>query len=162
VINFDPNFLTAVQTLNLTVGGSGKATVTNGSATFPITGGSFTYQQSGSPKFGGDVKHDGSGISLTGGPAKIEMTNFDIDPAGGKVFGDVTANGQSLGSHIALFTVDGSSAQPPQKCGSTVVEQGLKLTVAQAAADALNKAFNTTAVTANAAVGSATLTMAGS
>ena len=54
-----------------------------GVASFPITGGNVTYYTPGteSPYVQGMIDHDGCGLSLTGGGKKVELTDFEVDPA---------------------------------------------------------------------------------
>ena len=62
----------------------------------------------------GDIQHQGSGISLTAGATKVELTNFDIDPGASKLYGDVSVNGTQAASHAYLFYLDGTTLKALQ------------------------------------------------
>jgi hypothetical protein len=68
-VTLDEEFASGLETLKLTPAPVGDATIEDGIATFPITGGNVTYYEPGSanPYVRGMIMHDGSGLSLTGG-----------------------------------------------------------------------------------------------
>ncbi len=47
-----------------------------------------------SPYVIGQVQHEGSGLSLTAGGTKVEITNLNVDPGVSRVYGDVSVNGK--------------------------------------------------------------------
>lgn len=155
------NFTGALKTLGLTPGVTGTAQLANGSLIFPITGGNVTVYTPGThnPYVTGSIKHDGSGITLTGGATVVGLSNFTIDPGGSKLFGDVTANGAAVGSQLYLFNLDGSTLQPLQAdaAAGTATLTGTTVYISPDAAALLNKTFSTTAVTDKLDVGIATI-----
>lgn len=156
-IEFDQNYLTALKTLNLTPTGTGQAQVSGNTATFPVTGGSFTLSGSTAS---GTIQHAG-GIKLGSGATAITLDNFVLDPAANKMYGDIMVAGQTAGSHVGLFDISSSGASVQGSSGSATIS-GLKLTLSNDAASALNKAMNTTAIQGNFPVGTATVTLQGS
>lgn len=161
-VALDPGFVQALTTLKLTPGVVGSASLAGGSVSFPITGGNVTYYTPGtkSPFVQGDIKHAGSGLSLTAGATKVELTNFDIDPGTSHLFGDVSVNGQPAASHAYLFYLDGTTLKPLQSgADNTAILQGTTVTVSGDAAATLNKVFKTDAVKAGLKVGIATITV---
>jgi len=159
----DPAFLTGVTSLKLTPGVVGKATLTNGTLAFPITGGDATYYTPGSrdPYVESNIKHEGSGISLTDGKTKVELTNFVVDAGKSILTGDVAANGTSVVKGAPLFFLDGSTLQPLQvdKAAGTGVLFGTTVSLTKEAAELLNKTYNTTALAEFFKVGVARITL---
>jgi hypothetical protein len=160
-VTLDSGFTGALSTLQLTPGVTGTARLSNGVLSFPITGGKLTYYKPGtvSPFVQGDIKHDGSGISLTGGATKVELTNFDIDPGASKLYGDVSVNGTQAASHAYLFYLDGTTLKALQTQGDTAILEGTKVEVSPDAAGLLNQTFKTDAVKADLLVGIAKITV---
>ncbi|WP_423919753.1 hypothetical protein ACPEEZ_12910 [Frigoribacterium sp. 2-23] len=159
----DASFVDALTTLGLTPGVVGNATFANGTFSFPITGGNVDYYDpSGSvrPYVQGDIKHDNSGLSLTAGDTKVELTNFDIDPGASKLYGDVIVNGQTAASHAYLFNLWGGSLKPLQMEGDNAVLEGTTVHISSDAAGLLNQTFKTDAVKAEMLVGVAKITVA--
>jgi hypothetical protein len=160
-VALDSNFVAALTSLKLTPGVVGTAKLTDGSLVFPITGGNVKYYTPGTvtPYVQGDIKHDGSGFSLSAGDTKVELTNFDIDPAASMLYGDVSVNGASAATHALLFNLDGTTLKPLQTSGNTAILEGTTVHVSTVAADLLDKTFNTTAVKSNLLVGIAKITV---
>ncbi|MEV0246593.1 hypothetical protein AB0H76_08410 [Nocardia sp. NPDC050712] len=161
-VALDKGFTDALTSLGLTPGIVGGATLDNGSVSFPITGGQVKYYTPGTvnPYVQGDIKHNGSGLSLAAGATTVELTNFDIDPGTSVLYGDVSVNGAPAASHALLFNLDGSTLQPLQNGpDSTAILQGTRVLVSADAAALLNKTFNTDAVKAGLLVGIATITL---
>ncbi len=160
-------FTDALTALKLTPGVLGTAKLENGSLIFPITGGNVDYYTPGThdPYVIGDIQHQGSGITLTGGDTVVSLENFDIDPGGSKLYADVSAGTKAapgttkVGSHVYLFNLDGSTLQPLQadSAAGTATLTGTRVLVSPDAAALLNKTFNTTAVTDTLEVGIATI-----
>ena len=158
----DTGFTDALTALKLTPGTVGTATLTDGSLHFPITAGNVTYYTPGthSPYVLGDIKHDGSGLSLTSGATKVELTNFDIDPAKSELYGDVSVNGTSAAKHALIFNLNGRTLTPLQTgADTTAVLEGTTVHISSIAADLLNKTFKTDAVKAGLLVGIAKITV---
>ncbi len=162
-VTLDSAFVAGLQTLKLTPAPVGTAKIsTEGVASFPITGGSATYYKPGTvdPYVQGLINHDGSGLSLTGGGIKVELTNFNVDPGKSMLFGDVSANGTSVVQDAPLFFLDGSTLQPLRTEGSNAILEGTQVKLTKAAADLLNMTYKTTAVQEFALVGVAKITLA--
>lgn len=160
-VTLDSGFTGALTTLKLTPGVTGTAKLDNGVLTFPITGGHVTYYKPGkvSPFVQGDIQHQGSGISLTAGSTKVELTNFDIDPGASKLYGDVSVNGTQAASHAYLFYLDGTTLKALQTQGDTAILEGTKVEISPDAATLLDQTFKTDAVKANLLVGIAKITV---
>lgn len=163
-VTLDAGFVSALTSLKLTPGVVGTAKLSKaGVLTFPITGGNVKYfdpTKAYRPYVQGEIDHDGSGISLTAGDKKVELTNFVIDPGNNShLSGDVSLNGKSVVKGATIFTLDGSTLKPLSKDsdGNAVLE-GTRVLVSPDAAALLNKTFGTTAVTDKLLVGVAKIT----
>lgn len=166
-ITLDPGFVSALQSLKLTPGTIGTATLSKaGVLTFPITGGNITYYDPSTgvrPYVQGELDHNGSGLSLTSGGTKVELKNFVIDPGNhSHVNGDVYVNGKEAAKGADLFRLDGTTLNPVTKEGDAYVLQGTTVYISSTAASLLNSTFKTTAVTGSLKVGIAKLTVTGS
>ncbi len=161
-VTLDPSFLAGLTSLKLTPGPVGSAKIDGAVATFPITGGNVTYFTPGtvSPFVQGKINHDGSGLSLTGGGTKVELTNFVVDPAGSVLTGKVTANGKVAAESAPLFFLDGRTLKPLQTgAGDTAILEGTTVSLTKEAADLLNSTYNVTALTPFFKVGVAKITV---
>ena len=56
--------------------------------------------------------HEGSGLSLTAGKTKVELTDFVIDPGTSELTGTVSVNGKEAAEDALLFNLDGSTLKP--------------------------------------------------
>ena len=159
----DPGFLAGLTSLKLTPGVVGTATLKNGTLSFPITGGNATYYTPGSrtPYVESMIEHAGSGISLTDGRTKVELTNFVVDAGKSILTGDVSANGKSVVKGAPLFFLDGRTLQPLQvdKTAGTGVLYGTTVSLTKAAADLLDQTYGTTALAEFFKVGIARITL---
>jgi hypothetical protein len=160
-IALDQGFTDALTQLKLTPGVVGDAKLEDGSLVFPITGGNVTVFKPGevSPYVIGQIQHEGSGLSLTAGDTKVELTNFNVDPGVSRVYGDVTVNGEVAATSAFLFQLDGRTLKPLETEGSTAILQGTKVEISDVAAPLLNDTFKTDAVKAGLLVGIATITV---
>ncbi len=160
-IKLDKGFTDALTKLKLTPGVTGTAKLTDGSLVFPITGGNVTVFKPGqvSPYVVGQVQHEGSGLSLTAGGTKVELTNFNVDPTISKVYGDVTVNGKVAATSAHLFELDGRTLKPLQTKGNTAILEGTKVMISGTAAPLLNDTFGTDAVKTGLLVGIAKITV---
>lgn len=160
-IALDTGFTDALTSLKLTPGVTGDAKLENGSLIFPITGGNVTYFKPGtaSPYVIGQIQHEGSGLSLTAGDTKVELTNFNVDPGVSRVYGDVSVNGKVAVSSAYLFTLNGTTLKPLQSEGDTAILEGTKVFISPVAAGLLNDTFGTDAVTEDLLVGIAKITV---
>ena len=144
-VKLDPGFVKALGQLKLTPAPVGDAKITKaGSAVFPITGGNVKYYKPGSvsPYVQGRIDHDGSGLSLTGGGTKVELTDFVVDPGKSVLTGKVTANGKVAAESAPLFFLDGRTLQPLRTAseGRAVLE-GTTVKLKAEAAQLLNDTF---------------------
>lgn len=159
----DAGFLKGLTSLKLTPGVVGTAKLTDGTLSFPITGGSATYYTPGSrtPYVESAIEHDGSGISLTDGKTKVELTNFLVDAGTSMLTGDVSANGKSVVKGAPLFFLDGRTLEPLQvnESKGEGVLFGTTVSLTGAAADLLNQTYKTDALTEFFKVGVARITL---
>lgn len=162
-VKLDSGFVSALTSLGLTPGTVGTATLdaSTGTITFPITGGNVKVYKPGAvtPYVQGEIDHNGSGLSLTAGSTKVELTNFVIDPGNNSnLKGDVSVNGKSAAMGAKLFDLGGSSLQPITVDSNGVATlTGTKVVISSDAAALLNSTFKTTAVKQGLLVGVATL-----
>lgn len=161
-VALDSGFTGALQSLGVTPGTTGSATLADGSVKFPITGGNVTVYAPGTadPYVQGSIEHNGSGLSLTKGDTTVRLTNFVVDPGNPATLkGKVTANGQTVAESAVLFDLDGSTLRPIQTDAGagTATLTGTTVRLSQTAASALNMAFDTQAVQGGLTVGIATI-----
>ena len=160
-VTLDQGFVDALTSLKLTPGVVGTAKLTNGALVFPITGGNVTVFKPGqvSPYVIGQIQHEGSGLSLTAGGTKVELTNLNVDPGVSRVYGDVSVNGKVAASSAYLFKLDGRTLNPLQSGSGTATLEGTNVEISPVAAPVLNKVFKTDAVKAGLLVGIAKITV---
>ena len=162
-VALDAGFVKALGTLKLTPGTVGTAELTKaGSLVFPITGGNVKYYTPGtvSPYVQGEIDHDGSGFSLTGGGKKVELTDFVIDPGKSVLTGTVTVDGKQAAASAPLFFLDGRTLEPLKaNDNGTAVLQGTTVKLKQEAADLLNTTFGTDALKGGLVIGVAKITV---
>ena len=160
-IALDKGFTDALTSLKLTPGVVGDAKLEDGSLIFPITGGNVTVFKPGavSPYVIGQIQHEGSGLSLTAGDTKVELTNFNVDPGVSRVYGDVTVNGKVAATSAFLFQLDGRTLEPLKTEGSNAILTGTKVEISEVAAPLLNDTFKTDAVKPGLLVGIAKITV---
>ena len=161
-VTLDQGFLDALTSLGLTPGVTGTATLVDGALHFPITGGNVDYydpKEDYRPYVQGEIDHDGSGITLTGGDTVVGLSDFKIDPGTSRLTGTVTANGELVANDVFIFNLDGSTLKPltTDSNGDAVLE-GTRVLISSDAAALLNKTFNTDAVTDTLLVGIAKIT----
>jgi hypothetical protein len=163
-VTLDSGFVGALTTLKLTPAPVGSATISKaGVAKFPITGGTVTYYTPGtvSPYVQGEIDHNGSGLSLTGGGKVVELTNFVIDPGASVLTGTVTVDGKVAAPSAPLFFLDGRTLKPlaVDASNGTAVLEGTTVKLKQEAAALLNKTFGTDALKAGLVIGVAKITV---
>jgi hypothetical protein len=162
-VALDGGFVKALTSLKLTPAPVGDAKISNaGTASFPITGGNVTYYKPGtvSPYVQGDIAHDGSGLSLTGGGKKVELTDFQIDPGKSVLTGTVTVDGQEAAANAPLFFLDGRTLKPLEaKDNGTAVLEGTTVKLKAEAADLLNQTFGVDALKEGLVIGVAKITV---
>jgi hypothetical protein len=160
-VKLDQGFVDALTQLKLTPGVVGDAKLQDGSLVFPITGGNVTVFKPGqvSPYVIGQLQHENSGLSLTAGKTKVELTNLNVDPGVSRVYGDVSVNGKTAVTSAYLFSLDGRTLEPLAAQGDTAVLEGTKVSISPVAAPLLNKTFKTDAVKPGLLVGIAKITV---
>ena len=162
-VTLDSGFVKALGTLKLTPAPVGTADISKaGVASFPITGGNVTYYTPGtqSPYVQGMIDHNGSGLSLTGGGKKVELTDFEIDPGKSVLTGKVTVDGKVAADSAPLFFLDGRTLKPLEsKPNGTAVLEGTTVKVKDESAQLLNDTFGVTALEGGLPVGIAKITV---
>ncbi len=163
-VALDAGFVKALGTLKLTPGVVGTAKLSDGTVTFPITGGFIDYWKPSlgyRPYVQGNLLHEGSGISLTGGGKTVSLEDFIIHPGTpATITGTVELNGKTVGTNIDIFRLNGTTLKPvTQDSDGDTVLTGTQVFVSDDAAALLNKTYGTTAVTGDLKVGVATLTV---
>ncbi len=161
-VTLDAGFVEALSTLKLTPAPVGDAKITKaGVARFPITGGNLTYYEPGtvSPYVQGEIDHEGSGLSLTGGGKVVELTDFVVDPGASVLTGKVSVDGEVAAESAPLFFLDGRTLEPLQASGSTAVLEGTTVKLKEEAATLLNDTFGTDALKGGMVIGVAKITV---
>jgi hypothetical protein len=162
-VTLDAGFVKALGSLKLTPAPVGSAQISKaGVASFPITGDNVTYYTPGteSPYVQGMIDHDGSGLSLTGGGKKVELTDFEVDPGKSVLTGKVTVDGQVAAESAPLFFLDGRTLKPLEtNDDGTAVLEGTTVKLKQEAADLLNQTFGTDALAGGFVIGIAKITV---
>jgi hypothetical protein len=161
-VTLDAGFVEALGTLKLTPAPVGDGKISKaGVASFPITGGNVTYYEPGtvSPFVQGEIDHDGSGLSLTGGGKTVELTDFVIDPGASVLTGKVSVDGTVAAESAPLFFLDGRTLKPLQAEGDTAVLEGTTVKLKQEAAELLNTTFGTDALAGGLVIGVAKITV---
>ena len=161
-VALDAGFVDALAALKLTPAPVGDGKITKqGIARFPITGGDVTYYRPGtvSPFVQGEIDHDGSGLSLTGGGKTVELTDFVVDPGASVLTGKVAVDGNVAAESAPLFFLDGRTLQPLRTEGSTAVLEGTTVKLKDEAATLLNDTFGTDALAGGLVIGVAKITV---
>jgi hypothetical protein len=161
-VALDAGFVDALGTLKLTPAPIGDGQITkDGVARFPITGGNVTYYKPGSvsPFVQGEIDHEGSGLSLTGGGKTVELTDFVVDPGASVLTGKVTVDGEVAAESAPLFFLDGRTLQPLKTQGATAVLEGTTVKLKDEAASLLNDTFGTDALAGGLVIGTAKITV---
>ena len=162
-VTLDAGFVQALTDLKVAPAPVGEATIsTQGVATFPITGGNVKYYEPGSisPYVQGRLDHDGSGLSLTAGGKKVELTDFVIDPGASVLTGNVSVDGKTAAEGAPLFFLDGRTLEPLRSGENTAVLEGTTVKLKKEAADLLNETFGIDALTEGLVIGVAKITVA--
>lgn len=161
-VALDAGFVEALGTLKLTPAPVGEGKITaQGVARFPITGGNVTYYEPGSvsPFVQGEIDHEGSGLSLTGGGKTVELTDFVVDPGASVLTGTVAVDGEVAAESAPLFFLDGRTLEPLRSEGSTAVLEGTTVKLKDEAATLLNDTFGTDALAGGLVIGVAKITV---
>jgi hypothetical protein len=163
-VTLDTGFVSALESLKVTPGPVGEATISKqGIASFPITGGNVTYYEPGtvSPFVQGEVDHDGSGLSLTAGGKKVELTDFVVDPGASVLTGTVSVDGEPAADDAPLFFLDGRTLNPLEvnQADGTAILEGTTVKLKAEAADLLNQTFGIQDLEEGLVVGVAKITI---
>jgi hypothetical protein len=162
-VALDSGFVEALGTLKLTPAPVGDGTISKkGTASFPITGGNVTYYEPGSvsPYVQGNIDHAGSGLSLTGGGKKVELTDFVVDPGKSVLTGKVSVDGKVAVESAPLFFLDGRTLKPLEaKENGTAVLAGTTVKLKAEAAELLNTTFGVDALKEGLVIGVAKITV---
>src|SRR3954463_10861599 len=162
-VALDSGFVKALGQLKLTPAPVGSARISKaGVASFPITGGNVTYYTPGteSPYVQGMIDHAGSGLSLTGGGKKVELTDFEVDPGKSVLTGKVSVDGKVAAESAPLFFLDGRTLKPLESgSDGTAVLEGTTVKLKQEAADLLNQTFGVQDLQAGLVIGVAKITV---
>ncbi len=161
-VALDAGFVDALGTLKLTPAPVGSGQITKqGVAEFPITGGNVTYYEPGtvSPFVQGEIDHDGSGLSLTGGGKMVELTDFVVDPGASVLTGKVSVDGKVAAESAPLFFLDGRTLEPLKTEGEDAVLEGTTVKLKDEAATLLNDTFGTDALAGGLVIGVAKITV---
>jgi hypothetical protein len=163
-VTLDGGFASALQSLKLTPGPVGDASISKaGVAAFPITGGNVTYYEPGSvsPYVQGEIDHDGAGLSLEGGGKRVELTDFVVDPGESVLTGKVSVDGEVAAESAPLFFLDGRTLNPLEvdEGNGTAVLEGTTVKLKAEAADLLNTTFGVDALQEGLVIGVAKITV---
>jgi hypothetical protein len=163
-VTLDGGFASALQSLKLTPGPVGDASISKaGVAAFPITGGNVTYYEPGSvsPYVQGEIDHAGAGLSLEGGGKRVELTDFVVDPGESVLTGKVSVDGEVAAESAPLFFLDGRTLNPLEvdEGNGTAVLAGTTVKLKAEAAELLNTTFGVDALEEGLVIGVAEITV---
>ncbi len=154
-VMLDSGFVEALEKLRLKPGTVGAGRLAGGSVRFPITAGKVEYYKPGTedPYVQGELRHNGSGLTLKAGDTTVALTNFKIDPGESELTGTVRANGEVVERGAPLFFLDGRTLEPLRKTDDGVVLEGTTVRLKDEAAELLNKTFDTDALEGGLVIG---------
>ena len=160
-VKIDAGTADALKSLGVALAPIGSATfeASTSTITFPITSGYAEIHSDKNVKPGyiqGSISHEDSGFSLTAGSTKVELSDFVVDPGNSMLYGTVGG-----APKVPLLFLDGANVAVSTE-GSNVVLQGTVAKLTDTAANALNKAFNVTAIKAGLPLGVVRLVAKGS
>jgi hypothetical protein len=115
---------------------------------WPVTGGQVAVAS-----VAGTIQTTG-GVRLSHAGKSVQVTSFLVDTSTDQVTALVG------GQRLPIFAIDTSSAKHQTGTGGTILESGLKFTLTEQAASALNGALGSSAFKAGQIFGTATLTLA--
>jgi hypothetical protein len=164
-VALDPGFMDALKQLKVAPGVVGDASLEGTDVSFPITGGDVTYYDPASsvrPFVQGVIEHENSGLSLTAGGTKVELTDFVIDPGTSELMGTVSVDGKVAAEDAVLFDLDGSTLEPlkTNPDGSATLT-GTTVLLSGDAAQLLNDTFGIEDLKGGLKIGISTITVAG-
>ena len=101
---------------------------------FPVTGGDLNFNT-----LAGQIRHDGSGITLTSGATVVGLGNFVIDTQASQLLADVTLNGSAFASAAPILSFSLAGLIPAQI--TNLASPAISLRFTQTGANALTAAF---------------------
>ncbi len=161
-VKLDAGTAEALKSLGVAVAPIGTATfdASTSTITFPITSGYAEIHSDRNVKPGyiqGSIVHEDSGFSLTAGSTKVELSDFVVDPGNSMLYGTVGG-----APKVPLLFLDGTNVKVGSDSSGNVVLEGTVAKLTDTAANALNKAFNVTAIKAGLPLGVVRLVAKGS
>jgi len=161
-VAIDPGTAAALKSLGVSLAPAGNATFDAGTSTitFPITSGYAEIHSDQSYKPGyilGSIEHADSGFTLTAGATKVALTDFVVDPGNSMLYGTVGGTPK-----VPLLFLDGTNVKVGSDAAGNVTLDGTVAKLTDTAANALNKAFNVTALKAGIPLGTVHLVAKGS
>ncbi len=159
-VTIDPGTASALTSLGVSLVATGQARQQGSVVNFPITSGYAEVHSRHDARPGwidGSLDHAGSGLDLMGVNATVHLTDFVVD-TGNSVL-TATVN-DKIG--VPLLSLDGTKVTATVNDVGQVVLAGTVAKLTQTAADALNQAFATTAITAGMALGQVEVVASGS
>ncbi len=157
-VSLNASTLMALTSLGIAPTPFGTAQLSGTNITFPITSGYAEIHSDKSFKPGyvvGSIQHFGSGLTLTKGSTVVTASDFVVDPGNSMLY--ATIGGKP---DVPLASLDGTGLQVSTPSG-TVHLDGTNVELTQAAADALNSAFGTTALKGGISLGIAHIVATG-
>jgi hypothetical protein len=160
-VAIDPGTAGALKSLGVALAPAGNATfdAATSTITFPITSGYAEIHSDQSYKPGyilGSIEHADSGFTLTAGATKVALTDFVVDPGNSMLYGTVGGTPK-----VPLLTLDGTNVKVGSDSAGNVTLDGTVAKLTDTAANALNKAFNVTALKAGIPLGTVHLVAKG-
>lgn len=149
----DAAALGALTSLGITPGVVGPATLSQTTASFPITGGEAKLDLAAAL-----VRHSG-GLSLTKGATVVRLTDYDIS-LGGSAGPQLLASLNGGADKVAILDLDLTGVSPSVD-GRAITVPGVTARLTAGAAQALNQAFGTSAFAAGLVLGRATVSARG-
>jgi hypothetical protein len=148
-VSLDAGAAGALQSLGVSVAPTGKAYATkSGAIRFPITRGEVDAET-----LAGQIRHAG-GLKFSAGKTSVMLDRYHINIDGSP---DLSARVNLMGpDRIELFDLDVSGLKVTSEKGKTVIS-GVKLTLTDTAAGALNATFGVEAFGEGLAIGDATV-----
>lgn len=150
-VTLSSSLVTALNSLNVQALGFGGTAITNGVASFSITGGAVDLRATRL-----EVLHSG-GLTFRAGGTEVSLTDFTISNLGAETVltGVVIVNG-NLVARAPLFSLTVGSVETGRRPGRSQLRvNDVSVNLTQAAADALNQAFNVSAFSADINIGTA-------
>lgn len=155
-VRLSTQFVSALTTLSVQPSVDRPARLENGIVSFPIVGGVVDSKTAR-----GEILHTGS-LFLTSGTTRVQLSEFLIDTTGSapRLTGLVSANGSVVG-RITLFNLQVPSLILPLQpaFGRFLQLDGIPVTLAADAAQALNQVFGGNNFGAGIQIGTATSTI---